>query len=214
MRLGVVATATNKNHEGYKQFIKSLEKFGWNYQILSTNYIAYGSKMKNAYKFLKESSFLSHILILDAYDIVVLGAMEEVISKIRNISGITFNAEKACWPHSEWAKEYPEVSSEWKYLNGGACFAQAEDFIKMYESRPILDHENDQEVLGRLYLDKRKEFDMHLDTQCDVFQSIAFEDKEDFDYKNNRLLNLKTKTTPVIIHGNGKTDMSKIYELL
>src|ERR1019366_3953571 len=160
MKIKVVTTATNKNHDGYKQFIKSLDKFGWNYETISHNYRAYGSKMKNAYEYAK-STDCSHLFILDAYDIVVLGTMDEAISKIENISGITFNAEKECWPYTEWSKEYPEVKSDWKYLNGGACFVKVEDFIKMYEYRPIKDRENDQEVLGRLYLDKRKEFDMH-----------------------------------------------------
>ena len=219
MKVKVVATATNKNHAGYQKFIYSLDKFGWEYDILDKNYVAYGSKMKNAYEYAKKTELyqdVTHLFILDAYDIVVLGTMEEALTLLDTTEGITFNAEKACWPHSEWEKEYPIVNSDWKYLNGGACFVKVDDFINLYEKRPIRDEENDQEVLGRIYLDKREELKMHLDTKCRVFQSVAFEHEGDFEYNYDikRILNLKNKTTPVIIHGNGKTDMSKVYKLL
>jgi hypothetical protein len=41
----LIATATNLEHEGFKQFKRSLDAYGWDYEILSHNYIAYGSKM-------------------------------------------------------------------------------------------------------------------------------------------------------------------------
>jgi hypothetical protein len=213
MKVRVVTTATDLNHPGFKHFVKSLNKFNWQYDVLIHNYVAYGSKMLNAYHYAL-STDATHLFILDAYDIVVLSTMQEALNKLPRISGITFNAEHMCWPYTEWSTEYPKIDSYWKYLNGGAAFVEKNAFIKMFEAHPIKDIDNDQEVLGRIYLDHRNEFDMHLDTNCDVFQSIAFEKPNEFSYNDQRLINNITKTIPVIIHGNGRTDMTKIYNLL
>lgn len=213
MKIKVVTTVTNPTNYGFKQFVKSLDKFNWAYEVIANNYVAYGSKMLNAYHYAL-STDCSHLFILDAYDIVVLGTMEEAVSKLPTIGGVLFNAEKACWPHQEWDKEYPQIDSPWKYLNGGAAFVNVEAFIKLFEAYPIKDTDNDQEILGRLYLDHRNIFDMRLDTNCSVFQSIAFGHENDFQYGKDRIINNYTNTIPVIIHGNGKTDMSKVYKLL
>lgn len=212
MKIKVVTTVSNPNDEGFLKFKQSLEKFNWEYDVM-THYEAYGSKQLNAYNYAKQTD-CSHLFILDAYDVIVLGTMEEALSKIKNYSSIFFNAEKAVYPYSEWEKEYPMENSEWRYLNGGACFVEVPLYIKMFEEFPIKDRDNDQANLARIYLDCRDRFNFKLDVNCNVFQSIAFEAEDDFSYKNNRLHNNKTNTIPVIIHGNGKTDMSKIYSLM
>lgn len=213
MKVSLVTTATNPTVKGFKEFKRSLDKFKWDYHIIDDNYVAYGSKMKNAYEFAKKNDF-THLFILDAYDVLVLGTMEDCLDRIKDKDTILFNAEKACWPHGEWAKEYPEVESDWKYLNGGACFVKVDRFIKLFEENPIKDTDNDQEVLGRIYLDKRNDYKMALDTNCELFQSIAFEHEKDFLYGHDVFYNFKTDTFPLIIHGNGKTEMSHLYKLV
>jgi hypothetical protein len=53
-----------------------------------------------------------------------------------------------------------------------------------------------------------------LDDGCILFQCYSHIADDDFEYDYGRLKNLKTKTFPIFIHGNGRTDMSKIKELL
>lgn len=215
MKVKLIATATDLNQHGFKEFKRSLNHFGWDYEIISKRYIAYGSKMKNAYEYALQTD-CSHLFIVDAYDVFMLGTPQEALDSIENKDVVLFNAEKACWPHVEWAKEYPVVHSTWKYLNGGACFVDVELFKKLFEENPIKDTDNDQEVLGRIYLDKRDKYNMKLDSDCKVFQSIAFEHEDDFEYLEDagRLYNKETGSLPVIIHGNGKTPMEKVYKLL
>lgn len=212
MTIKAIATATNLKDEGFINFERSLKKFNWDYDIISSNYVAYGSKMKNAYNYALNTK-ASHLFILDAYDVIVLDTMENAIDKLPN-NCVMFNAEKGCWPWSDWAKEYPYVPHAWKYLNGGAAFVNVEKFIQLFEDNPIKDKDNDQEVLGRVYLDKRDQYNILLDTGCTVFQSIAFRSDGDFSYIDNRLYNNKTNTCPIIIHGNGRTSMNKIVSLL
>jgi hypothetical protein len=216
MKVKLIATATSQNHPGLKQFKRSLDKFGWNYQILTDKYTAYGSKMVNAYNYAKQCDE-SHLFITDAYDVIVLGAMDEALSNIVWHPGktIMFNSEKGCWPYPEkWKDIYPEGYSEWKYLNGGACFVETQTFIKMFEENPIKHTDNDQVNLTEIYLNQRDKYFMELDTKCRCFQSVAFEAEDDFKLVNNRLLNLKTHTMPVFLHGNGGTKMDKFYELI
>lgn len=218
MKVKLISHCTDFNHPGYLQFKRSLDFFGWDYEFLNEKYVMYGSKMISAYNYAKKTD-CTHLFICDAYDIFVLGTMQEAADRLINKLGldcIVFNAEKACWPYSDWAKEYPEVYGHWKYLNGGAAFVEVKKFIQLFEENPIQHHDNDQVNLARIYLDKRERYNMKLDTHCNVFQSIAFEHEDDFSYKEaiGYLVNKKTGTLPCIIHGNGKTNMDRVYQLL
>ena len=212
LRCKLITTVSDPNHPGFKQLLKSLEKFKWDAEIIMSDYHGYGTKMVNAYNCAKETD-CTHLFIVDAHDVVVLGTMEEALSKMPT-GNIVFNAEKCAWPYSEWALLYPEVVSEWKYLNGGVAFVSVPDFIEMFEQFPILPTDNDQVILAKAFLTAREAYGMTLDNNCQAFQSYAFISEDDYSYENGRIQNLKTKTEPVFIHGNGKTDMTKVYELL
>lgn len=212
MNCKLITTASDLNHSGFIQLKKSLEKFNWDWELISQNYSAYGSKMLNAYNYAKTSD-CTHLFIVDAYDVIVLDSMQNVLHKIEDKKCILFNAEKGCWSRPELAEKYPETISDWKYLNGGCAFVNVEQFIKMFEAHPISDNDNDQDKLTDIFLSK--EFNLKLDNNCEIFQSIAFESDDDFSIADgNSLFNNKTKTFPSFIHGNGKTDMNWVYELL
>jgi Methyltransferase domain len=195
----LIATATNLEHEGFKQFKRSLDYYGWEYDILSHNYIAYGSKMRNAYEYAKKTD-CTHLFIADAYDVLVLGTMQESLSRIMDKDVMLFNAEKGCYPYPDKAILYPKVESKFPYLNGGLCFVSVPLFIEMFEANPIADSDNDQANLTDLFLSGR--YKLQLDYDCKVFQSIAF--CEPFEINNGA----------IFYHGNGRTDMSYIYDRL
>lgn len=212
MKCKLIATATDFNHEGFRQFKRSLDLFGWEYEILSGEYLAYGSKMVNAYNYAKKTD-CTHLFITDAYDVLVLGTMQEALDKIEDKDCILFNSEKGCWPYAEkWKPLYPQVKSDWKYLNGGACFVKVDLFIKLFEENPIQHTDNDQVNLTEIYLNKRHRYNLKLDTDCKVFQTTAFEAPDDFKVSNKILTNTKTGTQPIFIHGNGGTKMD--YSIL
>jgi hypothetical protein len=213
MKVKLITLATDKRHPGLKQLKRSLDRFGWDYEFLDGKYVAFGSKMVRAYEYAKQTD-CTHLFIVDAYDVFVLGTMAEAVNKIADTGCVLFNSEKAAWPYSEWAVEYPETSSRWKYLNGGAAFVDVKRFIQMFEENPIEHKDNDQVNLARIYLDKRDQYNMKLDTNCEVFQSIAFKADDDFTIEKNRIINNITGSFPTIIHGNGKTKMDWVYKLV
>lgn len=223
MKVKLISHCTDFNHLGYLQFKRSLDHFKWDYEFLNERYEMYGSKMISAYNYAKRTD-CTHLFICDAYDMFVLSTMKDAIRMIKDTDCILFNAEKACWPYSEWGKEYPIVNGPWKYINGGAAFVEVKRFIQLFEENPMKHTDNDQVNLARIYLDKRDRYNMKLDTDCRLFQSIAFEHPGDHHYvfpeyekipdMPGFMVNSINKTMPIIIHGNGKTNMSNVYKLL
>jgi hypothetical protein len=195
----LIATATNLEHNGFKQFKRSLDAFGWDYEILSHNYVAYGSKMRNAYEYAKKTD-CTHLFISDAYDVLVLGTMQQALNRIQDKDVMLFNAEKGCYPYPEKATLYPNQSAKFPYLNGGLCFVSVPLFIEMFEANPIADSDNDQANLTDLFLGGK--YKLQLDYDCKIFQSIAFCDP--YEIGNNS----------IFYHGNGGTPMQYIYDRL
>ncbi len=212
-KIQLITTVSDLTHPGWLMLKKSLEKFKWDFAVLNSQYTAFGTKMVNAYQFAKQTD-CTHLFIVDGYDVIVLATMAEALSKISDHDCCIWNAEKMAWPYEQWGMLYPKVFSEWKYLNGGACFVEVSKFIKLFEASGITHESNDQVNLAKLYLTEREKHNMKLDTGCKCFQSYAFISEDDYEYENGRLLNYKTATTPVIIHGNGQTNMDKVYELI
>lgn len=130
---------------------------------------------------------------------------------------ILFSTEKACYPHKELAEQYPPVASPWKYLNGGGYGGPLKLIIEFFDRYGLCDHKNDangQHEQMVAYLQANKDgFPIKLDTDCTLFQTMAFSDPAEFKVEKKKLKNLVTKTTPAILHFNGLTDMSILKQL-
>lgn len=213
MKVKLIATVSDPQHTGWKHLQRSLDYFGWDYEPLVERYDAYGSKMVNAYNYAKRTD-CTHLFIVDGYDVFVLGTMEEALSRIPYKDIIMFNAERACWPYEQWAMLYPEGNSIWQYLNGGVAFVEVEKFIKMYEDHPIDHVDNDQVNLAKIYITEREKYNMTLDYRCKVFQSISHHNGTEFDITGQVFTNKIHDTRPILVHGNGHTDMTQIYNML
>jgi hypothetical protein len=145
---------------------------------------------------------------------------------------ILYSTEKACYPHPEIAKQYKPTKSKWKYLNGGGYGGPLKLIIEFIERYGLDKHANDvngQHEQMMAYLKAEKEgFPIKLDTKCEVFQTMAFADPNEFEVvttfvgiekfvegerQSLLLKNKATKTIPAILHFNGLTDMSILKEL-
>jgi hypothetical protein len=82
----------------------------------------------------------------------------------------------------------------------------------MFEKNPPPYTDDDQLWLTKTFLANQDK--VLLDYNCDIFQCYSFIADDDFTYNNSRLQNLKTNTEPILVHSNGRTDNSKILELL
>lgn len=224
MKIKLITTASDPNNEGWLKFKKSLDYFGWDYHLIVHEYTGYNSKIVAFYNYLIEHrDTITHFLYADSYDSFMLSTQKEVEDKFENWNGLTYSIEKACWPYEDWAKEYPESPYPHKHLNGGGFMGSVEAFIQMYESNPI-DKSlaiNDQVWAADHYLRKNRG-DIQLDRNCSIFQPTGHTGDGDFliiKYEDkgivyNRIINLNTKTMPVIFHQNGHSSGQWIWDLL
>ena len=187
---------------------KSLAKFGWDYKIIICEWKGFGTKIIELYKYLKTLEGHTHFVFTDAYDTCVMGSPDEI--KIKDFDGIILSAEKNCWPDVNLIGKYPIVDNDWKFVNSGGIMGSIQTFIKIYESDIPNYDSDDQRWWTKQFL---KHPNIHLDSDCEIFQSIAFANQTDFGWQYpNRIYNNITHTFPIFIHGNAKTDMTQVYE--
>jgi len=209
----VLTVASDLNFPGLKKLEASLKRFGYTYQVLNAPF-RFGGQMPHIYEWAKAQDPDLEFLYTDAYDTVALGKYPVTGGRLPIINNykpqMWISVEKACFPHPQLAELYPPAPFHWKYVNGGGWMTTAGYFCRLFEDKSYEQHQNDQLWLTHEFLQHQHE--IALDTSCRVFQSIAFEAGGDFTY-GHRLKNNLTGTEPVFIHGNGRTDMTKIWAL-
>lgn len=216
MRIKVVTFTDKPNHPGFLQLKRSMDHFAIDYHVITGHWKGFGTKIIETANYVRTiQDEYTHFIFVDAHDTFFLsGEFDELIPENFGL----VNAEKGDWPRPPHPTPYPEFKSEWRYLNSGVYSFPIPLYLKMVEQNPINYRDDDQGWLRNIYLTKRSaEMDIRMDTNCDVFQSIAFRDFSDFEIRRGSLYNLKTKTTPVIIHNNGgnsNNPMHWIYNLL
>jgi hypothetical protein len=208
----LLTVATDVSNKKLYDLMASADKFGWNLEIIVTEWKGFGTKLIETYNYLKKNPQITEFIFVDAYDVIALSTPQEVIEKIKDRTKMLISVEKNCWPNSELASQYPKTDSEWKYINSGSYYSPSKLFIDMVEANPPLYIDDDQLYFSLEWL-KNQSIAL-LDYDCEVFQAYSFIADDDFGYENKRLQNLKTKSQPVLIHSNGRTDNTKILDLL
>ena len=208
----LLTLATDVANKKLLDLIASSDKFGWNLEVIVAEWRGFGTKLIETYNYLKKNPRITEFIFVDAYDVVALSSPQEAIEKIKDRTKMLISVEKNCWPDSSLASKYPKTDSEWKYINSGSYYSPSKLFIDMIEANPPLYIDDDQLWMTNRFLNNPD--DKVLDYDCEVFQAYSFISDDDFGYENKRLQNLKTKSQPVLIHSNGKTDDTKVLDLL
>ena len=205
----VIVSLDNPNHPGWLKLEESLKRHGWDYVTIVKEWKGFGTKIIGLYEHLV-NSYDDDFIYLDAYDNYCIAPPDEFNYKHRGGTGLIISAEKGCYPDSNNRGKFPSVPHEWKYLNSGQIYGRREDFMKLFEQNPVRFEDDDQRWYTDRFLERRSSISLDY---CNIFQSVAFEVEGDFTLTYNRLYNNKTHTFPMFIHGNGKTDMTKFYQL-
>lgn len=201
----VVYISDSHDNPGQIKLVESLNRHGWEHQHIYAPFRGLGYKISELAKWCRESGEPEFIM-LDAFDTYCLAGPDEWQTPL--FSKLMVNGEKHCYPHPEKHIHFVE-RLPWKYVNSGMIYGRSDYFISLVEKYPFDDAENDQ----IWYTDRAINKEVQIDVTCNMFQSIAFESEGDFHYGAGMLLNMVTTTMPIFVHGNGKTDMSKIYSL-
>ena len=137
----------------------------------------------------------------------------------------------------------PTIDTPWRYLNnggyGGSLVLMIE-FVDKYIGKLPMTANCQHETMTAFIQAKKDGFPIELDYGCELFQTIAFDPVKplkgkaidlasfsihqdengvpkyggtDFIIRKGKVVNKLTKTTPAILHGNGRTPMDWIYQL-
>lgn len=213
----VLITVCSRTDEyGFEMLKKSTGKFNWPFVTMRTEWKGFGTKLITTYQFLKSESAkdITHFFFCDAYDVVVLSTMEEALSKVGDKSKMLVGAERGLWPPDMqvYDARFEHFDHGFNYINSGLYFAPKELFIEYFEQNIPEYSTDDQKWLTETYLNQKSD-NIILDNNCEVFQNYSFVREDDYQF-GSRLGNIKTATLPVFVHGNGKTDLTRVYELI
>lgn len=212
MKLKVVTTSDKTNHPGWEKLKASLEEYGYDFEHIPHPF-AFGHQMPviqnwcNNYK-----GDCTHILYTDCFDTIAFGGPDEVIEKFKQFGDIKMliSAEKNCYPIAAKAKDYPVTEGPWKYVNGGGWLVEIEYFKQLCVKENLNRQSHDQIWLMDSFFNNRDQ--IKIDNDCEIFQTIAFSNKEEWEFREGRFLNVGTGTLPIFFHGNGHTEMNWVYK--
>lgn len=224
MKLKVVTVITDEQNYGFRNLKRSLRYFGYDYHAIvlkPEDWKEMGTKvvaLRHLLTMLEDAQY-THVLFVDGYDTYFLASPEELMLKISWFceGGLFMNAEKNCFPNHDLAKKHKDYGSPWRYVNSGAYISEI-DYLRMIIDRHFTTPcPHDQNFFMEAYLQEFTSGLFELDFSCTIFQSLFDKKPGDFFYSpNGRLLNMRTGTMPIVIHGNGdaKNIMQPIYNLL
>ncbi|XP_059152546.1 procollagen-lysine,2-oxoglutarate 5-dioxygenase 1-like isoform X2 [Physella acuta] len=217
----LVVTVATKENDGFRNFIRSVNKYGLNVKVFGLGTEWKGGSMESTggghkINLLKEGLKPYRnkenliLMFVDSYDVVFTDGKDEILDKFSKFEArVVFSAEDTCWPDRSLADKYPKVKdSEKRFLNSGGFIGYAKEVYEILSNQPISDQDDDQLYYTLIYLNRayRHEWNIKLDTKAEIFQNLNFALGEiTLKYKGNHsyLYNVKTGTTPIVVHGNG-----------
>jgi hypothetical protein len=186
---------------------QSLQTFGWDYDIIEGEWIGYSTKLHGIYAYLKANPQVKDFIFTDAFDTMFVARPEHFCKIASNfVSG-----ETNCWTgknDTETAKLFTS-NKKFKYPNSGGFYMQSDFFIKLFEEDTPKETDDDQEWLIRQVF----KHNILVDYNCLNFQTLYQLKPNEFRVKDGFIINNYTGSSPIVIHGNGRTDMSFYHSL-
>jgi hypothetical protein len=209
----VLAYETDPSNSGVKKFVRSLEKFGWNYQlIVEPRWRGFGRRLKKVIEKAKElKGSYSHCIHVDARDVLFQGNPSEFVAPE---VPLLLAGEENLWPGTVKVsrQEYPQGTSIWRFAH--SQYVLDLNYCDLMEAEEIEDTKDDQLHCHEIFFKTNRD-NVRIDYECKYIQSIAFcanPWQKHFEVDSGRLYNIATKTYPLAVHGNGGTDMTWVPE--
>lgn len=188
----------------------------------ATKFLAYEKKLQELRRKLPPDQL---VMLLDAWDTVILGSSEELVGKMSQVpsGSILCGAERVCGPNhflvAQIEELYPDGHTPWRYPNSGGLVGPLQVMLELLHAlvhdtgsgTALSAEENDQVRLHDFLIARAGEgrpFPLFLDTDCQVFQCMYEEQPQwDSTFAGSipRLQNRLTGERPVVAHGNGHT---------
>jgi len=189
--------------------LSTLQAHGWIYvRKVVSRWSGFALKLKIVYELAQELNNFTHIMFVDARDVVLLAPPGQVLKRFLEFyRPWVCGAEVNLWPVDSFPRDvFPKSSTCWRFLNSGAYVANREHLLACFEKWPdIPDEADDQRWLASRFLENPD--DILLDTGCKLIQNMCGSDHLIY-MEYGRAYNMLTHTEPLIIHFNGGTDIT------
>lgn len=191
---------TNESH----RVIESFRKIGGVNPIILGEGQAHSwqSRINNIYNWCK-NNLNKTFIHADAFDTCCVRKIYEF-----EVDDLIFSAESNCWPDGHLAEKYPECSTRYRFLNAGLWIGTTNKYIDLVDKQKLsVGVDDDQRAFTAAFLSK---FPITLDYGCKLFHN-RYQSEYDCTIENGLYKVNSTGTYPIIVHGNGKSDISSIW---
>lgn len=205
----------------------SIERYGITPVILGMGEEWKGlmTKPRKLRQWLRDGKCESECLIVtDAWDLV-FAQDPRAIAEQWEAEGRPYvmNAERNCFPRSDWTERFAKGSSTFRFPNSGFIIASPEDHLKVLESMdldsipddgedPSNPSPNDQEFYSKAFLEQPVR--MVLDDFCRYCQTLCGVGEKEIEFNLEGIFNLETKSHPMAFHFNGPKSLVLIDKVL
>jgi hypothetical protein len=220
MNLDRVLVCTIATHEtmGFADLKKSCEKFhiplvffGWGQEYRGASW-----RLKILYEqLLERERDYDYVLLVDGFDTVFATGLRDIMRTYASMkTRFLMSAETNCWPPVDpGPQDYPPAPTRYRYVNSGGYICKMDYLIHVMTELGVTslpDYRSDQQFWAGVYVWGKTE--MKLDYYCQVFQCL-FDAQDDLTFER-KIFNHTTGSTPFIIHGNGRTDMTRVKQFV
>jgi len=150
------------------------------------------------------------ILFTDSYDVVFYEGCKEILKRFREShTQILFSSEKTCWPDESISDDYPEVDTDYKYLNSGGFIGYANQILSIINED--IDITYDDQLF---YTEKFFEFTeidpdfIKIDYDRNIFQTLNLA-VDDVEFRENKCFIKDSDDTICLVHANGPSWIKK-----
>lgn len=208
MKLKILTIHSDETKEKTKPLRDSCEAHG-----LELIELIYGFTFGQQYHLIAEwirtyEGDATHFLYTDAWDTLCFANQAEIVTKFKAFNcNMLISAEKGCFPrmNEHQPENYPETNTPWRFINGGGSLFEINYFKELSNKYPFEPNYIDPIWLFNCF---RNEPSIKLDNNCEIFQTIAHSNQDEWQVINHRVINKGTQTKPIFFHGNGHTEMN------
>ncbi|XP_041859069.1 procollagen-lysine,2-oxoglutarate 5-dioxygenase 1 isoform X1 [Melanotaenia boesemani] len=224
----LVVTVATKETDGFRRFLRSAKHFNYSVKVLGRgqkwkggDYMSApggGQKVRLLKEALQNMKTEEQILLfIDSYDVVFASGPKELLKKFQQAKHkVVFSSESLIWPDRHLEDKHPHVREGNRFLGSGGFIGYLPNIKEMVANWTGADNNSDQLFFTKIYTDpdKRKFFNITLDSKCRLFQNLhGALDEVVLKFENGRVRarNVMHDTLPAIIHGNGPTKLQINY---
>lgn len=209
----IMSVSDNCTKEAWTMAVYSiLERHGWTiFREVEPRWAGFNSKLRWAKKCSRELTDYTHLMLVDARDVVVLAGPDQVLEKFLEFEHPWVNAtEPNIWPIGSFQEsDFPEAPTSYRFLNSGLYMFEREHAEHLWwEKWPeIPQNGDDQRYLNTRYIEGYPD-DIKLDHMCELFQCEAGSYGQ-YTMSFGKFHNNYTNTDPLVIHFNGGSRISQ-----